>query len=72
MEEHYCVLCQEGHKMSELCVTNNVQCKGCGLKGHLMRDCPELQLNVKSKFSMEQRKQIIQECVVGKINPTTQ
>jgi len=38
-EEDYCVLCQEGHKMSDSCI-ENVQCKMCGKKGHLRIDCP--------------------------------
>ena len=41
MEENYCVLCQDAHKMSQQCVANNVQCKGCGKKGHVRKDCSE-------------------------------
>ena len=41
MEENYCVLCQDAHQMSQQCVANNVQCKGCGKKGHVRKDCSE-------------------------------
>ena len=33
------MLCQDAHKMSQQCVANNVQCKGCGKKGHVRKDC---------------------------------
>ena len=36
MDTDYCVLCQEPHKMSSSCL----QCKECGRKGHVRRDCP--------------------------------
>jgi len=42
MEEEgsYCVLCQDDHVMSDLCVLISAQCKSCGEKGHLKKDCP--------------------------------
>ena len=40
MEENkYCVLCQEEHVMTAKCIVVNVECKGCGQRGHLRKDC---------------------------------
>ena len=35
--DDYCVVCQEGHTMSNSCF----QCKNCSEKGHLRIDCPQ-------------------------------
>jgi len=37
-EVDYCVLCQEGHMISESCL-QDIQCKTCGKKGHLRIHC---------------------------------
>ena len=39
MEEDYCVLCQEAHKIRTSCL-QDIQCKMCGKSGHLRIDCP--------------------------------
>ena len=51
MSEFNCYLCQEpksvvGHN-TQSCP--NVKCKNCGYKGHILRNCPNLNLNVDQK-----------------------
>ena len=51
-ENNYCYLCQEpksvvGHE-TQSCP--NVKCKKCGIKGHVLRNCPNLNLNMNQKL----------------------
>ena len=51
MSENNCYLCQEpksviGHN-TQSCP--NVKCKNCGHKGHILRNCPNLNLNMDQK-----------------------
>ena len=57
MSENNCYLCQEpksvvGHN-TQSCP--NVKCKNCGQKGHIHRNCPNLNLNMDQKPDVCQR-----------------
>ena len=52
MEDNYCVLCQEHHQMTQSCL-QDVECKKCGEKGHLRKECDRLEISPKVEVKSE-------------------
>jgi len=57
-EDDYCVVCQEGHKMSNSCF----QCKNCSQKGHLRIDCPQ---DSSRNEELEEKSTLVPNLVIG-------
>ena len=63
MSENNCYLCQEpksvvGHN-TQSCP--NVKCKKCGQKGHIFKNCPNLNLDIEQKLDHPRLKEIHNE-----------